>query len=52
MLTKKEKYEKWKDIVEETEKIVNELKKHYDEIHVLENYREMLDKQRIQIERG
>ena len=23
MLTKKEKYEKWKDIVEETEKIVN-----------------------------
>ena len=51
-MTKKEKYAKWKDIVEETETIIKELKKHYDEIYDLENYREMLDKQRIQIERG
>jgi len=45
-------YEKYQDIIQETEKIVNELKKHYDEIHNLENYREMLDKQRIQMERA
>ena len=50
-MTKKD-FEKYQDIIQETEKIVNELKKHYDEIHNLENYREMLDKQRIQMERA
>ena len=42
-MTKKD-FEKYQDIIQETEKIVNELKKHYDEIHNLEYYREMLDK--------
>ena len=48
-MTNKEKYQ---DIIQETEMIIKELKKHYDEIYYLEHYREMLDKQRIQIERG
>jgi len=48
----KKDYEKYQDIIQETEMIIKELKKHYDEIHDLENYREMLDRQRIQMERG
>ena len=42
--------DKYQDIIFKTEQVLFELEKHYNEISVLENYREKLDKQRFEIE--
>ena len=38
------------DIIEKTEQVLRELSKHYNEISILENYKEKLDKIRFTIE--
>ena len=42
--------DKYQDIIFKTEQVLFELEKHYNEISVLENYREKLDKERFEIE--